>query len=106
MTRRVVPLALLLLVFFSIAGFAQVDPGVRGGGAAAGAPLASVAANNPTNILNFFNTGKTSFQAAASVPATVSGEGGVGLAPRYNSRSCVACHSQPGIGGSAPAVNP
>ena len=29
-----------------------------------------------------------------------------GLGPRYNSTSCGRCHSQPGIGGTSPAVNP
>src|SRR6185369_17319855 len=60
MTRRTVPLAVFLLLFPLLA-LAQVDPGVRGGGAAAGGPLASVAANNPANILNFFNPSKDAF---------------------------------------------
>jgi len=86
MTRRVVPWALLISLIVVFPLLAQTDPGVRGGGAAAGAPLASVAANNPLTILP--------------------GEPGFGLGPRYNSRSCVACHSQPAAGGSAPALNP
>ena len=106
MTHRVVPLALFLGLLFPLQSFGQVDPGVRGGGAGAGAPLASVAANSPTNILNFFNAGKGDFQEVDSVSGTVAGEEGVGLGPRYNSRSCVACHTQPAVGGSAPAVNP
>jgi CxxC motif-containing protein (DUF1111 family) len=35
--------------------FSQSDPGVRGGGAGAGAALASVAANSPTTIRDFFD---------------------------------------------------
>jgi CxxC motif-containing protein (DUF1111 family) len=106
MTRRIIPLALFLSLLFALQAFAQVDPGVRGGGAAAGAPLSSVAANNPVTILNFFNDGKARFQEIDSVSGTVAGEDGFGLGPRYNSRSCVACHAQPAAGGSAPATNP
>ena len=105
MTRRVIPLALFLSLIV-LQGFAQVDPGVRGGAAGAGAPLASVAANNPVTILNFFNDAKDRFIEIDSVSGTVAGEGGFGLGPRYNSRSCVACHAQPAVGGSAPATNP
>src|SRR5947199_9576367 len=105
MTRRVIPV-LFLSLFFVLQGFAQVDPGVRGGGAAAGAPLSSVAANNPVTILNFFNDGKARFQEIDSVSGTAAGEDGFGLGPRYHSRSCVACHAQPAVGGSAPATNP
>src|SRR3954471_3912695 len=106
MTRRVIPLALFLSLLFAVQGFAQVDPGVRGGAAGAGAPLTSVAANNPVTILNFFNDAKDRFTEIDSVSGTVAGEEGFGLGPRYNSRSCVACHAQPAVGGSAPATNP
>jgi CxxC motif-containing protein (DUF1111 family) len=106
MTRRVVPLAVFLSMLFVLQSFAQVDPGVRGGAAGAGAALSSVAANNPVTILNFFNDGKDRFTEIDSVSGTVAGEEGFGLGPRYNSRSCVACHAQPAVGGSAPAVNP
>src|SRR6476646_4658433 len=106
MTRRVIPLALFLSLLFVLPGFARVDPAVRGGAAGAGAPLSSVAANNPVTILNCFNYAKDRFTEIDSVSGTVAGEGGFGLGPRYNSRSCVACHAQPATGGSAPAVNP
>jgi len=106
MTRRVIPLALFLSLLFVLQAFAQTDPGVRGGGAGAGGALSSVAANNPVTILNFFNDGKARFQEIDSVSGTVAGEDGFGLGPRYNSRSCVACHAQPAVGGSAPATNP
>jgi CxxC motif-containing protein (DUF1111 family) len=106
MTRRVIPLALFLSLLFVLQAFAQVDPGVRGGGAAAGAPLSSVAANNPVTILNFFNDAKTRFLEIDSVTGSLAGENGFGLGPRFNSRSCAACHAQPATGGTAPAVNP
>src|SRR5882762_1119203 len=105
-TRRVIPLALFLSLLFATQVFAQSDPGVRGGGAAAGAPLASVAANNPVTILNFFNDAKDRFQEIDSVTGSLAGEAGVGLGPRFNSRSCAACHAQPAVGGTAPATNP
>src|SRR5689334_7839375 len=107
MARRTCPLALfLLMMLFPLLSLAQSDPGVRGGGAAAGGPLASVAANSPAKILNFFNQGKNAFLEVDSVSGTIAGEDGKGLGPRYNSRSCAACHAQPATGGSAPSVNP
>jgi len=106
MRRRVIPFALLLVLIFPLQDFAQVDPGVQGGNRGTGAPLASVAANNPTNILNFFNTGKDDFLEVDSVSGTIPGEEGSGLGPRFNSRSCAACHAQPAVGGTSPAVNP
>src|SRR5205085_4540294 len=75
-------------------------------GAAAGNALSSVLANNPATILNFFNDGKARFQEIDSVSGTVAGEEGVGLGPRYNSRSCAACHAQPAVGGTSPFTNP
>lgn len=102
-TRQVVSVVLML---FAVQGFSQTDPGVRGGGAAAGAPLASVAANNPTTILDFFNDAQDRFENASSVFGTIPGAPDAGLGPRFNSRSCVACHSQPAVGGTSPAVNP
>jgi CxxC motif-containing protein (DUF1111 family) len=77
---------------------AQTDPGVRGGVAGAGQPLASVAANNPINSLAFFNAGKLDFEEVEDVPD--------GLGPRFNALSCAECHSQPATGGTAPAINP
>jgi len=86
--------------------FPQTDPGVRGGAAGAGGPLASVSSDMPATILAFFNDGKTRFQTIDSVSGTISGEPGFGLGPRYNSRSCARCHAQPAIGGTSPSVNP
>src|SRR6266498_2863833 len=108
MTRRTVPLALFLFLFllFPLMALAQSDPGVRGGGAAAGGPLASVAANSPAGILNFFDASKDAFLEVDSVSGTIAGQPDGGLGPRYNSRSCAACHAQPATGGTAPAVNP
>jgi CxxC motif-containing protein (DUF1111 family) len=88
------------------AAVAQTDPGPRGGSPGAGGPLGSVAANNPTTILNFFNDGQIRFNTIDSVIKNFfAGEGG-GLGPRYNSRSCARCHAQPAIGGTSPSTNP
>ena len=106
MTKRVAPIALLLILMFTLQDFAQVDPGVRDGGPAAGGPLPSVAANSPATILNFFNDGQARFREIDSVSGTVAGEPGVGLGPRFNARSCASCHAQPATGGSSPSPNP
>ena len=60
MFRRIVPIAVLALCIV-VPLVAQTDPGVRGGGAAAGNALSSVLANNPATILTFFNDGKARF---------------------------------------------
>jgi CxxC motif-containing protein (DUF1111 family) len=87
---------LFLATFLCLPLLAQTDPGVRGGAAGAGQPLASVAAN-PT-LLAFFETGLEDFEEVEDVPD--------GLGPRFNALSCGECHSQPAIGGTSPSVNP
>ena len=101
MTSRKVPVLTLTLVVLFVAGmaFAQTDPGVRGGAAAAGGPLASVAANNPAGSLAFFNDALDTFNEIDTIT-----DGGLG--PRFNENGCGVCHSQPATGGSSPAVNP
>jgi CxxC motif-containing protein (DUF1111 family) len=106
MTRRkfsFVNPVLFTLLFAGVA-LAQTDPGVRGGAAGAGGPLASVAANNPAGSLAFFNDALDTFQEVDSVSGTI--EAGAGLGPRFNSRSCAFCHAAPATGGSSPATNP
>src|SRR5256885_13599155 len=105
MFRRIVPIAVLALCIV-VPLVAQTDPGVRGGGAAAGNALSSVLANNPATILNFFNDAKARFQEIDSVSGTLAGEEGVGLGPRFNSRGCALCHAAPAVGGSSPFTNP
>jgi CxxC motif-containing protein (DUF1111 family) len=96
----------ILLILGAAVAVAQTDPGPRGGSPGAGGPLASVAANNPTTILNFFTDGQTRFGTIDGVIKNFfAGEGG-GLGPRYNSRSCARCHAAPAVGGSSPATNP
>ena len=95
---------------FVSAAVAQTDPGVRTGdingqtGATATSPLplASVTANTPSGVLEFFQNGLSRFQDVESV----SGGTNNGLGPRFNFNQCSGCHSQPTIGGSGPASNP
>lgn len=94
----------IFVLFLCGMAFAQTDPGVRGGAAGAGGPLASVAANNPAGSLAFFNDALDTFKEVDSVSGTI--EEGSGLGPRFNSRSCAFCHAQPAAGGSSPATNP
>jgi CxxC motif-containing protein (DUF1111 family) len=93
-------------LLFAGMAFAQTDPGIRGGAAGAGGPLASVAANNPAGSLAFFNDALDTFAEVDSVSGTVAGEAGAGLGPRFNSNSCAACHAAPAVGGTSPATNP
>ncbi len=73
---------------------AQQDPGPRGGAPGAGNPIAGL--DNQTQKL--FGTGLGQFSEIEGVAN--------GLGPRFNSDSCVSCHSQPAVGGTSPAVNP
>jgi CxxC motif-containing protein (DUF1111 family) len=99
-------LPILATTWFLSLGTAQItassgintsDPGPRGGPPAAGGPIAGL--NNTPGLLNAFNTGSANFQEEEDVTND-------GLGPRFNSNSCVSCHSQPAVGGSSPAANP
>jgi mono/diheme cytochrome c family protein len=81
---------------------AATDPGVQGGAARAGSPLASV--NSSDGSLQFFQNGLGRFQEIESV--SNSPEGNNGLGPRFNFDQCSACHAQPAIGGTGAALNP
>src|SRR5262249_22056914 len=89
------------------AAAAQTDPGVRPGAinGQAGAtatnplPLASVQANTPTGVLEFFDDGLDRFQEVDEVNPN-------GLGPRFNFNSCSGCQPQPTIGGPSSATNP
>ena len=70
------------------------DPGPRGGPSAAGGPVAGLS----HTLAAAFNAGATTFQEVDDVAH--------GLGPRFNSNSCVSCHTQPAAGGSSPATNP
>ena len=93
-TKYLVPAAAIVFFASAAPALAQTDPGVQGGAARAGGPLAGLTANE----LNFFNAGDEDFEEAEGI--------GDGLGPRFNLDGCGGCHSQPANGGTAPAVNP
>jgi CxxC motif-containing protein (DUF1111 family) len=95
-------LAFLVASFFPGMALAQSDPGVQGGPARAGSPLASV--NSSDGTLQFFQNGLARFQDVESVKNSPTGNNGLG--PRFNFVSCSGCHLQPAVGGSGPANNP
>src|SRR5882757_10172920 len=103
------PAAILMVSAVGVA-FAQTDPGVRPGainGQAAATPtsplpLASVTANTPQGVLEFFDDGLDRFQEVDAVSSADS----QGLGPRFNFNQCAGCHSQPTFGGSGAANNP
>ena len=70
--------------------FRASDPGVRGGPAGAGGPIAGLSYNET----KFFNLGKDDFEEAEDVPD--------GVGPRMNLDGCGECHSQPATGGTSP----
>jgi len=70
------------------------DPGVRGGDPGAGDAIANLTEAEQ----KYFDVAKDVFQEVDGVAE--------GLGPRFNLDACAGCHSQPAIGGSAPAVNP
>ena len=84
------------MLFSALASFAsaQTDPGVRGGTPGAGGPIPGLSANE----LAKFNEFREAFLGVEDVPD--------GLGPRFNLDSCLACHSQPAVGGTSPAINP
>jgi CxxC motif-containing protein (DUF1111 family) len=100
--KHVVPVALAAVVgalfiqpqFVSSQTFSARDPGVRGGGPDAGAPLAGLTANQ----LAFFEQGKDDFNEAEEVAD--------GLGPTMNLDGCGGCHAQPATGGTSPKLNP
>src|SRR3984885_8169217 len=100
----------LALLALSSVVLAQTDPGVRTGaingqtGATTTSPLplASVTANTPQGVSEFFANGLGRFQEVE----VVSGGANNGLGPRFNFNSCSGCHAQPAVGGSSPSHNP
>jgi CxxC motif-containing protein (DUF1111 family) len=94
-----VMLTVLVLVMFGVSQsiHAQLrarDPGVRGGPAGAGGPLAGLSADEA----EMFTTGQAEFGQEEEVEE--------GIGPRFNFVSCSGCHAQPAVGGTSPAANP
>jgi CxxC motif-containing protein (DUF1111 family) len=92
------------LVYVAFAGvcLAQSDPGPRPSPAGAGGYYPTLDATEQA----FFTAARARFQEIDSVSGTAPGEAGVGLGPTFNANSCAACHAQPAVGGTSPAVNP
>jgi CxxC motif-containing protein (DUF1111 family) len=103
---KVIKLASVLVVLAALflpgIGYGQTDPGVQGGPARAGSPLASV--NSSDGSLQFFLNGLSRFQDIESVTNSPTGNNGLG--PRFNFNQCSGCHLQPAAGGTGPANNP
>lgn len=88
-------LAILLTTGVVYAQFFRAqDPGVRGGPAGAGGPIAGLSARE----LAFFQEGLADFVEVEGVDD--------GLGPRMNLNTCAGCHAQPATGGTSPQVNP
>ena len=94
-------LTVLLAVVFAMQGQNSAkDPGPRVGTPGAGGAIAGLSGN--AGATTYFNDGQTRFQEVE----TVQNSANTGLGPTFNSNQCSSCHSQPALGGSAPAVNP
>src|SRR3989441_8105566 len=70
------------------------DPGVRGGAAGAGAPIAGLTKTE----LAVFSAGKDDFAEEEEVAD--------GLGPTMNLGSCGGCHLPPALGGTSPPGDP
>jgi CxxC motif-containing protein (DUF1111 family) len=79
---------------------AGVDPGPRGGAAAAGSFFSGLNAAEQAQ----FAEGLEVFSEIDSVSGTIPGEEGKGLGPTFNGNSCAQCHAQPAVGGSSPGL--
>jgi CxxC motif-containing protein (DUF1111 family) len=93
----------LVAAFFALSGVIQAqvsltfraqDPGVRGGPAGAGDPIANLSADEN----EMFEVGLEDFSEEEGVAD--------GVGPRFNFVGCKGCHIQPAVGGTSPAVNP
>ncbi len=81
------------------AAVTAVDPGVRQGASGAGGFLKGMTSDQIAILPQL----TAEMSQAYGVPSD--GTNG-GLGPRFNSNSCVSCHSYPAVGGSSPPSNP
>jgi CxxC motif-containing protein (DUF1111 family) len=96
--RVVAAVALTACALTPLAALSQVrDPGVRKTAADGGPPPTLSGLSSEERL--FFQAGLTQFKETETVSED-------GLGPRFNSDSCVSCHSQPFAGGSSPPTNP
>ena len=103
-TSKLILGMLMLFVIGSLSNaFAQTDPGVRGGPAGAGAPIAGLTSQER----QFFEQGLEQFLEVQSVQGELFfPDTEPGLGPTFNMNSCAGCHAQPATGGTSPFVNP
>lgn len=98
--------AVVLLTFVAAplaAARAATDPGPRAGPPGAGGSLAGLSPQEA----KLFDAGLADFLEVQSVKGDAVMPGTEpGLGPRFNANSCSACHAQPAIGGTSPALNP
>ena len=87
--------AVMLLCLLTVSGYAQVDPGIRGGPAGAGPAFATGLTVGERDF--FINFGVPQFMEVEDVDE--------GLGPRFNLDSCGGCHIFPVLGGSSPRTN-
>jgi CxxC motif-containing protein (DUF1111 family) len=85
----------LVSLLVTVTGYAQTDPGVRGGSPGAGQPFAT---GLSAGALAFFKG--AALQQFTEVEAVADG-----LGPRFNLDSCSGCHLFPAVGGSSPPTN-
>jgi CxxC motif-containing protein (DUF1111 family) len=86
------------------------DPGVRGGPPGAGGPVAGICTSKNQTGCGAATGGEQrvwlATQSTFKQVNSVTGTAPIGLGPRFNSNSCVSCHSQPAPGGASPPSNP
>ena len=87
----------------TLAVAAPTDPGVRTAPTDGGPPVPLQGLGE--DELGFFEDGMARFMTVEMVSGANSTQGN-GLGPRFNSNSCVSCHTYPYAGGSSPAQNP
>lgn len=114
MSSKQLYFSLLLALFVSASGAAGIvkDTGIRSGAPGAGNPLSAL---NPFELA-LFNEGKgrvgelettcatcaalTSGATTNEDPLLATRTSATGLGARFNADQCIACHSQPAVGGS------
>jgi hypothetical protein len=94
-SRPKIMVAFALLSVTVTGGFAQSDPGIRGGPIGAGQPFTTGLSGG--ELAFFSSVGAPAFAEVESVAR--------GLGPRFNLDSCGGCHAFPAMGGSSPPTN-
>src|SRR5262245_37246086 len=102
--RRPITLMFVAVSTVFVSAFYQAgfqDPGVRSGNLTGG-PLPGLTSGQ----LQAFQDGQDDFNTSHSVDGSQPDADATGLGPTFNMDNCGACHAQPSIGGTSPAINP